>query len=120
MPYDRDYERALEAEEGKVHVEITANADGHPAAIVKWGPWVSDGIVRHGSAEGPMSVPLALRRADEVAALYGLKGVAIDLADERLWRPDWGVLPPKPADVDKGIDTADEAVKRDIPTRQWI
>jgi hypothetical protein len=92
MAEDREYQRALRAAEGEVLVEVTPGINGELAATVTWGEWISDGIPRHGDSEGPMSVPAALRRADEVAELYGLQGVVVSVPDDDLWRSEWGAL----------------------------
>ena len=92
MAEDREYQRALKAAEGEVLVDVTSGIDGAHVATVTWGEWISDGIPRHGDSEGPMSVPEALRRADEVAELYGLQGVVVSVPNDDLWQSEWGAL----------------------------
>ena len=92
MAEDREYQRALKAAEGEVLVDVTSGIDGAQVATVTWGEWISDGIPRHGDTEGPMSVPAALRRADEVAELYGLQGVVVSVPDDDFWQSEWGAL----------------------------
>ena len=92
MAEDREYQRALKAAEGEVLVDVTSGTDGAHVATVTWGEWISDGIPRHGDSEGPMSVPEALRRADEVAELYGLQGVVVSVPNDDLWQREWGAL----------------------------
>jgi hypothetical protein len=92
MAEDREYQRARKAAEGEVLVDVTSGIDGAQVATVTWGEWVSDGIPRHGDTEGPMSVPAALRRADEVAELYGLQGVVVSVPDDDFWQSEWGAL----------------------------
>jgi hypothetical protein len=92
MAEDREYERALKAAEGEVLVEVVPGTNGDLFATVIWGEWISDGVPRHGDSEGPMSVPQALRRADEVAELYGLQGVVVSIPEDDLWESQWGAL----------------------------
>ena len=92
MAEDREYQRALKAAEGEVLVDVTSGINGAHVATVTWGEWISDGIPRHGDSEGPMSVPEALRRADEVAELYGLQGVVVSVPNDDLWQSEWGAL----------------------------
>ncbi|HTJ58983.1 MAG TPA: hypothetical protein VL418_15695 [Devosiaceae bacterium] len=120
MTNDREYLRALEAAEGKVHVQIFEDSDGFPMANVVWGLWISDGVPRPGSSEGPMSVPNALRRADEVAALYEIDGVVVSVTDDRLWDEAWGFLQPRPGSTEDADESADDLAGNDVPTRQWI
>jgi hypothetical protein len=123
MASDREYERALAAAEGEVHVDIAPSADGDLAATVSWGDWISDGITRHGDSEGPMTVAQALRRAQEVADLYGFEKVAVAIPSDDLWNREWGVLKPqlRPQilEDEDDLDVADDGDEGPSPTTGW-
>jgi hypothetical protein len=61
-------------------------------ANVSWGDGISMGDRLVGASEGPYTVPEALARADEIAALYGLPRVMISIERPSYWRADWGDL----------------------------
>jgi len=75
-----------------VTVAIHQDTNGNVLAWVKWGSWVGDGVHQHGDFEGPLPVPRALERANELAPLYEFERVVVYVDDFRLWRPEWGTL----------------------------
>jgi len=124
MAEDREYERALAAAEGEVFVDIIPSANGELAATVTWGEWISDGIPRHGDSEGPMPVPAALKRAEEVVAMYELKDVVVSIPSDDLWEAEWGLLRPLRSSItalaeEDDVDLADDGDEGVSPTTGW-
>jgi hypothetical protein len=74
---------------------------GEALASVYWPDWISQGGKIKSALEGPYSVPEALKRADELCALWAYNRVVIAIQDRALWRPEWGEL----AEVE-GLDEA--------------
>lgn len=88
------YERipAEEIVEGAITVAIHETPEDGVRAWVKWGPFIADGVHRHGDFEGPLPVPGALERAAQLGPLYELDRVVVYLESDGLWQPQWGTL----------------------------
>lgn len=94
MPAEKVYER-LPVEEvvaDAITVAIHRDETGAVMAWAKWGPWVGDGVHQHGDFEGPLPVPQALERAEELAPLYNFSKVVVYVDAFDLWQPEWGTL----------------------------
>lgn len=65
---------------------------GEVVASIYWPDWISQGDKIHAALEGPYSVPEALKRADELCALWAFNRVVIAIQDRALWQPTWGRL----------------------------
>jgi hypothetical protein len=117
MATQREYLEVRQAAQDEVLVEISEGETGDLVATVAWGDWVSDGVTRHGDSVGPMGVGEALRRADEVASLYGFARVVVSLGRAHTWNPNWGTLRRHaPAAIGEDLLEADDGDEGRAPT----
>jgi hypothetical protein len=68
---------------------------GELSAWVYWPEWKHKGELIPAQSEGPLKVPAALVRADEMARRYGFNDVVIVLQDHSMWNAAWGTLAAK-------------------------
>lgn len=69
---------------------------GEQRASVMWPDRLHQGDKVVGAGEHCNSVPEALARADEIAALYGFQRVVISIQHRDLWDEAWGELADEP------------------------
>lgn len=65
---------------------------GEVMASIYWPDWISQGDKIKAALEGPYSVPEALKRANELCALWAYNRVVIAIQDRALWQAEWGEL----------------------------
>ena len=67
-----------------------------PTASIYWCARVTaKGVHEAGSEMGPWSVQAALVRAEELRNQMGYERVVVTMAEEGIWRPDYGKLAPR-------------------------
>lgn len=69
---------------------------GQRDAVVYWPDWLANGVKIIGAMEGPMAVPFALARAEELRQRYGFNRIVIWVQHRELWDNSWGELAPQP------------------------
>ena len=69
---------------------------GQREALVYWPDWTGGHKPAQAAIEGPMSVEMALARADALRELHTFKRVVIWVQHRELWDDKWGKLAPVP------------------------